>query len=179
MPRLDRGKYSAALMMHTATQRRALEYWIARSSRATTVGIKKAGSRPAALDKISCLNPVPGRSAAPPGLESYFLKLLLLGFLRLLRLFRLLRFLSHSILSRFKWMETRHEACSAEGQPHNILEHNPSRFAARCPAPSRQCHRVIHRCYAIWACFSPREALANRILLRRERSARCHQPRQG
>src|SRR5690349_16713754 len=30
-------------------------------------------------------------------------------------------------------METRHEACSAEGQPRNILEHNPNRFAARCP----------------------------------------------
>jgi hypothetical protein len=45
-------------------------------------------------------------------------------------------------------METRHEACSAEGQPRNILDRNPNRFAARCPALSRRCHCVIHSCYA-------------------------------
>jgi len=50
-------------------------------------------------------------------------------------------------------METRHEACSAEGQPRNILECNPNRFAARCLALSRQCHRVIHSCYAFWRVF--------------------------
>jgi hypothetical protein len=49
-------------------------------------------------------------------------------------------------------METRHEACSAEGQPRNILEYNPNRFAARCLALSRHCHRFIHSCYA----FLPR-----------------------
>jgi len=50
-------------------------------------------------------------------------------------------------------METRHEACSAEGQPRNILEGNPNRFAARCPALSRRCHCVIHSCYAFWCIF--------------------------
>jgi len=50
-------------------------------------------------------------------------------------------------------METRHEACSAEGQPRNILEGNPNRFAARCPALSRRYHRVIHSCYAFCCIF--------------------------
>src|SRR3981081_2146712 len=56
-------------------------------------------------------------------------------------------------------METRHEACSAEGQPHNILEYNPNRFAGRCPALSRRCHRVIHSCYAFWPIFCRGNAL--------------------
>src|SRR2546430_11801537 len=43
-------------------------------------------------------------------------------------------------------METRHEVCSAEGQPRNILECNPNRFAACCPALSRRCRCVIHSC---------------------------------
>jgi hypothetical protein len=50
-------------------------------------------------------------------------------------------------------METRHEACSAEGHPCNILDRNPNRFAARCPALSRQCHCVIHSCYAFLTLF--------------------------
>ena len=37
----------------------------------------------------------------------------------------------------------------AEGQPHNILDHNPNRFAARFRVLSCRCHRVIHSCYAI------------------------------
>src|SRR4030081_3614327 len=56
-------------------------------------------------------------------------------------------------------METRHEACSAEGQPRNILECNPNRFAGRCPALSRRCHRVIHSCYAFWPIFRRGNAL--------------------
>jgi len=51
-------------------------------------------------------------------------------------------------------METRHEACSAEGQPRNILDGNPNRFAARCPALSRRCHYVIHSCYAFSDVFA-------------------------
>ena len=50
-------------------------------------------------------------------------------------------------------METRHEACSAEGQPRNILECNPNRFARRCPALSRMCHCVIHSCYVFLRLF--------------------------
>src|ERR1700688_1416583 len=55
-------------------------------------------------------------------------------------------------------METRHEACSAEGQPRNILECNPNRFAGRCPALSRHGHCVIHSCYAFLAHFNRRDA---------------------
>jgi hypothetical protein len=55
-------------------------------------------------------------------------------------------------------METRHEACSAEGQPRNILDRDPNRFGGRCPALSCRCHRVIHSCSAFFAHFSPRGA---------------------
>jgi hypothetical protein len=86
MPRLDRGiQYSAALVAcaHRAPQINALEYWVARSSRATTrfallpgddedpPGIKKAGPMPAVFQKPALVW-VPGRSEAPPGLENYF-----------------------------------------------------------------------------------------------------------
>src|ERR1700719_3228187 len=57
-------------------------------------------------------------------------------------------------------METRHEACSAEGQPRNILKCNPSRFAGRCPALSRRCHRVIHSCYAFLSAILRKSSLA-------------------
>ena len=41
------------------------------------------------------------------------------------------------------------EACLAEGQPRNILDHDPSRFAGPCRVPSWRCHHVIHSCYAV------------------------------
>jgi hypothetical protein len=91
-----------------------------------------------------------GAKALHPGLKSL---LRLLGLLRLLRLFRLLRFLSHSILSGFNGLKRDTEACLAEGQPRNILEHNPNRFAARCRVLSRRCHHVIHSCYAFEMLF--------------------------
>ena len=36
----------------------------------------------------------------------------------------------------------------AEGQPRNILDHHPTRFASGCRVPSWRCHHVIHSCYA-------------------------------
>jgi len=45
------------------------------------------------------------------------------------------------------------EACLAEGQPRNILDSNPNRFAARCRVLSRRRHHVIHRWYAFWCNF--------------------------
>src|SRR3954453_21479286 len=86
------------------------------------------------------------------------LLLRLLGLFRL-RLLRLLRFLSHSILSRVNG-ETRHEGCSAEGQPRNILDDKLSRFARFCPALSHPCHRVIHSSDAFSGDFGPRIRIA-------------------
>jgi hypothetical protein len=40
------------------------------------------------------------------------------------------------------------EACLAEGQPRNILDDNPSRFAGPCRVLSWRRHHVIHSCYA-------------------------------
>ena len=40
------------------------------------------------------------------------------------------------------------EACLAEGQPRNILDDNPTRFAGPCRVLSWRCHHVIHSCYA-------------------------------
>ena len=94
MPRLDRGiQYAAALVLHAASRRRALEYGIARSSGAKTESKNQKGGLKARRLQISpCLGWVPGRSLGSTRAR----RLLLLGFLRLLRLFRLLRFLSHS-----------------------------------------------------------------------------------
>ena len=50
-------------------------------------------------------------------------------------------------------METRHEACSAEGQPRNILATISNRFAGCCRVLSRGRHGVIHSCYAFWSVF--------------------------
>src|ERR1700680_46000 len=75
-------------------------------------------------------------------------------------------------------METRHEACSAEGQPRNILERDPNRFAARCLAPSRGSHRVIHSCYALWCVFSRAKRSASQNL-RAEANDRAGRHRLG
>jgi hypothetical protein len=60
-------------------------------------------------------------------------------------------------------METRHEACSAEGQPRNILDHKLSRFAGGCPVLSHLCHYVIHSSDAFSGDFCPRIRIAMRI----------------
>jgi len=44
----------------------------------------------------------------------------------------------------FNGLKRDSEACLAEGQPHNILDDNPNRFAARFRVLSCDRHRVIH-----------------------------------
>src|ERR1700688_2281369 len=76
---------------------------------------QKAGPRPAALQKPTA--GVPGRSRAPPGLESYFF----FDFLAFFAFFAFFAFLA--IVSSQGLMDgnATREACSAEGQPRNIL----------------------------------------------------------
>lgn len=120
--------------------------------------IKKRASRPPSSNSFDPTRR-PGGARLHPGKEQAPLLLLrLLGLLRLL-LRRLLRFLSHRILLRVNG-ETRHEGCSAEGQPRNILDDKLSRFAALCPALSHPCHRVIHSSDAFSGDFGSRIRIA-------------------
>lgn len=113
---------------------------------------KKAGLAPATFNLCTRR---PGGAGLHPGKEQASLLLLrLLGLFRLL-LRRLLRFLSHRILLRVNG-ETRHEGCSAEGQPRNILRRKLSRFAGDCPAQSHPCHHVIHSSDAFSGDFGAR-----------------------
>jgi hypothetical protein len=48
----------------------------------------------------------------------------------------------------------------AEGQPHNILDDNPNRFAVRFRVLSCRRHRVIHSCYAFRCDFFIKTQLA-------------------
>jgi hypothetical protein len=76
MPRLDRGiQYAAAAALCTLLA--ALEYWIARSSRATTDRSSpqnQKGGLEARRSAENIFRPhwVPGRSELHPGLEGYF-----------------------------------------------------------------------------------------------------------
>jgi hypothetical protein len=105
MPRLDRGsQYSAALALYSAHQLRVLEYWIARSSRATTDQVvrhpqnQKAGSRPAAFGKSIALG-ARAELSAPPGLIGYFF----FDFLAFFAFFAFFAFLA--IASSFELMD--------------------------------------------------------------------------
>jgi hypothetical protein len=131
------------------------------SERAERGAIKKRASRPP--PSISQALPearAERGSTRAKQKEAALLLLRLLGLFRL-RLLRLLRFLSHSILSRVNG-ETRHEGCSAEGQPRNILGDKLSRFAGACPALSHLCHCVIHSSDAFSGDFYPRIRIAAR-----------------
>ena len=147
MPRLDRGiQYAEPRAGDSALRRRSLEYWVVRSGRTTTeFQNEKAGRGPAVFKNDFIQAGCPGGAQALPGLEGYFLAFLV--FLAFFAFFAFFAFLAIVNPLRVQWMETRHEGCSAEGQPRNILECNPSRFAGRCPALSRRCHCVIHSCY--------------------------------
>jgi hypothetical protein len=67
--------------------------------------------------------------------------------------------------------ETRHEGCSAEGQPRNILDDKLNRFAPLCPAPSHLRHRVIHSCCAVSGDFGRRIRFAAHATITRERAS--------
>jgi hypothetical protein len=89
--------------------------------------------KPAALPRLAMI--APGARAERtlyPGLKSYFF----LAFLAFFAFFAFFAFLAIAS-SQCLWMETPHEACSAEGQPRNILNMIPTdsgRAAPRCHA---------------------------------------------
>ena len=148
IPRLDRGiQYAAALIVApTAPQTGAPEYCVARSrSQATTKGpkIKKAGQCPP-FSKTPFDPDARAELKTPPGPEDYFF-FLAFDFFAFFAFFAFLAIVSSQ---EFHGLKRDYEACSAEGQPYNILDGKLSRFAARCLALSRQRHRVIHSCYA-------------------------------
>ena len=112
----------------------ALEYWVARSSRATT---EEAESKRRATARRLPLNLAhtgcPGGARLHPGCEEL---LLLLG-LGLLRLLCLLRFLSHSILSEFNGLkrDTRHARRRASlAKSSSVNSADSRRAASRCHA---------------------------------------------
>jgi hypothetical protein len=119
---------------------------------------------------------VPGRSEAPPGLEGYFLAFF--AFFAFFTFLAFFAFLAIASSFRFNGWKRDAEACSAEGQPRNILECNPNRFAGRCLAPSRQCHCVIHNSYAFWMrfcrCDAPGAAKNPRAASSRQRRVRVN-----
>ena len=100
--------------------------------------IKKRALCPLLSKSVNAFR-VPGQGTSRYPGENW----LLLGLFRLLgllRLLRLLRFLSHSILSGLMdWNATR-EACSAEGQPRNILSCRTQQI--RMPLRTR-CHAAV------------------------------------
>jgi hypothetical protein len=115
-------------------------------------GHKKSGLGPLSLGvngwSVHPL-PEPGRSEAPPGPLSYFF----FDFLAFFAFFAFFAFLAIVSSQGFNGLNATREACSAEGQPRNILEREFTRFAARCRVLSRRCHCVIHRCYEFGCVF--------------------------
>src|SRR5208283_4311547 len=90
----------------------------------------------------------PGGAEAPPGLEGYFEGYFFLAFLAFLAFFAFFAFLA--IASSFGLMvkrDTRHARGGLASQQPQLQS---NRFAGGCLALSRQCHRVIHSCYAFW-----------------------------
>jgi hypothetical protein len=107
----------------------------------------KGGLEARRLKKSS--HPKPGARAelsTLPGLKRYFLAFFfVLAFFAFFAFFAFLAIVSSQGLNGLK---RDSEACLAEGQPRNILDHNPNRFAACCRVLSFRCHHVIHSCYA-------------------------------
>jgi hypothetical protein len=93
---------------------------------------------------------VPGRSEAPPGLESYFLDFFFdFDFFAFFAFFAFL-----AIASSFGLMDgnaTRGMLGGGPASQHPRLQSN--RFAGCCPVLSRRRHHVIHRCYGFLARF--------------------------
>ena len=139
MPRLDRGiQYSRSFGV----------YWIVRSSRTmtATLRIKKADPRPAAFKKShSPESGSPGGTERPTRAKIHCLDFL--DCLAFFAFFAFFAFLAIVSSQGFNGLKRDSEACLAEGQPHNILNCNPNRFAARCRVLSRRRHHVIHSCY--------------------------------
>jgi hypothetical protein len=108
-------------------------------------GIKKAGSRPAILQIAPGVGS-PGEAERSTRAKIHFFFDFLAFFA--LAFFAFFAFLAIVSSQGFHGLKRDTEACLAEGQPRNILNDDPSRFAGRCRVPSWRCHHVIHSCYA-------------------------------
>jgi hypothetical protein len=107
--------------------------------------IKTAGSRPAILQIAPGVGS-PGEAERSTRAKIHFFFDFLAFFA--LAFFAFFAFLAIVSSQGFHGLKRDTEACLAEGQPRNILNDDPSRFAGRCRVPSWRCHHVIHSCYA-------------------------------
>jgi hypothetical protein len=117
--------------------------------------IKKADLRARHLCQLAPVG-CPGGAEHSTRAKNYFLAFAFLAFFAFFAFFAFLAIVSSQ---GFNGLKRDSEACLAEGQPHNILDHNPNRFAARFRVLSCRCHRVIHSCYAFRGGFSSKRRL--------------------
>ena len=108
--------------------------WRSRSARlrATAIPkIKKADLRPAIFQNYlqNCaVSGCPGGTERPTRAKIHFFFDFLAFFA--FAFFAFFAFLAIVSSQGFNGLKRDSEACLAEGQPHNILDHNPNRFAA-------------------------------------------------
>ena len=107
---------------------------------------KKADRRPAVLQNHT-RSWEPGRSLSNSTRAKIHFFFDFLAFFAL-AFFAFFAFLAIVSSQGFHGLKRDTEACLAEGQPRNILDRDPTRFAARCRVPSWRCHHVIHNYYA-------------------------------
>ena len=108
-------------------------------------GIKKADLRPAILQIAPGVGSPGGAERSTRAKIHFFFDFLAFFALAFFAFFAFLAIVSSQ---GFHGLKRDTEACLAEGQPRNILDDNPSRFARSCRVPSWRCHHVIHSCYA-------------------------------
>ena len=107
--------------------------------------IKKADPRPAILQIAPGVGSPGGAEHSTRAKIHFFFDFLAFFALAFFAFFAFLAIVSSQ---GFHGLKRDTEACLAEGQPHNILDDNPTRFAGPCRVPSWRCHHVIHSCYA-------------------------------
>ena len=107
--------------------------------------MKKAGPRPAILQIAPGVGSPGGAEHSTRAKIHFFFDFLAFFALALFAFFAFLAIVSSQ---GFHGLKRDTEACLAEGQPRNILDDDPSRFAVPCRVPSWRCHHVIHSCYA-------------------------------
>jgi hypothetical protein len=104
---------------------------------------KKAGPQPAILQIAPGVGSPGGAEHSTRAKIHFFF-----DFLAFFAFFAFFAFLAIVSSQGFHGLKRDTEACLAEGQPRNILDDNPSRFAGLCRVLSWRCHHVIHSCYA-------------------------------
>jgi hypothetical protein len=104
--------------------------------------IKKADRRPAILQIAPGVGSPGGAEHSTRAKIHFFFDFLAFFALAFFAFFAFLAIVSSQ---GFHGLKRDTEACLAEGQPRNILDSNPNRFAARCRVLSRRRHHVIHR----------------------------------